>query len=471
MKKSFRMYAALLSVAMLLTACGSSAGTSATAADTTAAGTVAAAKTEEPAEKTERGEKVKLSIMHAYTKEEADSGDNTRKMPRETVLEWAENNKDSVQVEVTEVQHDDYETKLQALAAADDLPDVFTMKGSWVENFNASGLLADMTDAVNNCQWKDQYKFYLFDGVTTKDGKIIGAPMQYSATTIVYYNKDLWKQAGYDSFPATWDELLAAVPKFQEMGVQTIALGNLDKWQYNSSWCSALADRYTGSDWTQSIIDMDGTASFTDEDFVKFLELTSKIGDSNALNPDYESIGNQEASAMLLSGKAATTIDGYWNVEYTASNADQEMLDKIELAVLPAVEGGKGQPDAVAAGCGWFVGVNSKLEGEALEKALDLAMYMSGPALSQRMTDVGLVSTCDTVAKDPSTFSTINQKYLDFVANAENTCVIYDARINASVIATMNDQFVELLSGSTDPETAAGKIQQEYETICAPYAN
>ena len=87
------------------------------------------------------------------------------------------------------------------------------------------------------------------------------------------------------------------------------------------------------------------------------------------------------------------------------------------------------------------------------------------------MTDVGLVSTCDTVAKDPSTFSTINQKYLDFVANAENTCVIYDARINASVIATMNDQFVELLSGSTDPETAAGKIQQEYETICAQYAN
>ena len=112
MKKSFRMYAALLSVAMLLTACGSSAGTSATAADTTAAGTVAAAKTEELAEKTESGEKVKLSIMHAYTKEEADSGDNTRKMPSETVLEWAENNKDSVQVEVTEVQHDDYETKL-----------------------------------------------------------------------------------------------------------------------------------------------------------------------------------------------------------------------------------------------------------------------------------------------------------------------------------------------------------------------
>lgn len=467
MKKTTRKYVALLSAAaMMLTACGGkeTPGTASAGENSTAQGQV-----ETTVAKNENQEgKVKLTVMHAYTKEEADNGDNTRKMPRETVLEWVENNKDSVEAEITEVQHNDYETKLQALAAADDLPDVFTMKGSWVDNFNASGLLADMTDAVNNCEWKDQYKFYLFDGVT-KDGKIIGAPMQYSATTIVYYNKDLWKQAGYDSFPATWDELLAAVPKFQEMGVQTIALGNLDKWQYNSSWCSALADRYTGSEWTQSVINMDGKAKFTDEDFVKFLDLTVKIGASGALNPDFESVGNQEASAMLLVGKAATTIDGYWNVEYSASNADPEMLEKIELAPLPAVEGGKGAQDAVAAGCGWFVGVNSKLEGEALEKALDLAMYMSGPALSQRMTDVGLVSTCDTVAKDPSSFSSINQKYLKFVEDAKNTCVIYDACINASVIATMNDQFVELLSGSTDAQAAAEKIQQEYDTICAQY--
>lgn len=464
MRKSMKRYAAVLSAAvMLMTACSGST-------EQPAGMTEATNKPEavQAAEKT--GEKTKLSVMHAYTKEESDGGDNTRKMPRETVLEWAENNKDSVDTEITEVQHDDYETKLQALAAADDLPDVFTMKGSWVENFNANGLLADMTDAVNNCEWKDQYKFYLFDGVTTKDGTIIGAPMQFSATTIVYYNKDLWKQAGYDSFPATWDELLAAVPKFQEMGIQTIAFGNLDKWQYNSSWCSALADRYTGSEWTQSIIDMDGTAKFTDENYVKFLELTKKIGASGALNPDFESIGHQEASAMMLAGKAATTIDGYWNVEYAAANASPEMLENIELAPLPVVEGGMGKQDAVAAGCGWFVGVNSKLEGEALEKALDLAMYMSGPALSQRMTDIGLVSTCNSVAKDTSGFSVINNKYLDFVEKAENTCVIYDARINASVIATMNDQFVELLSGSTDSQSAAEKIQQEYDTISAQYA-
>lgn len=470
MRKSKKVLALALASMMALTACGGGAGTAKEETGKTEGTTVGTASTEAPKAEENSGTKVKLSVMHAYTKEEADGGDNTRKMPRDTVLEFAENNKDHVELDITEVQHDDYETKLQALAAANDLPDVFTMKGSWVGNFNSSGLLADMTEAVNNCEWKDQYRFYLFDGVTDADGKIVGAPMQFSSTAIVYYNKDLWKQAGYDSFPKTWDELFAAIPKFQEMGVQTIAFGNVDKWQYNSSWTSALADRFTGSEWTDSIIAMDGKAKFTDEKFVDFLKLTKEIGASGALNPDYESIGHQEASAMFLQGKAATTIDGYWNVEYIASNASPEILDQIEMVPLPGVTGGAGDQQAISAGCGWFVGVNSKLEGDELKAALDLALYMSGPALSQRMTDVGLISTCDTEAKDPSGFNTINKKYLEFVDKASSTCEIYDARINASVIATMNDQFVELLAGAVEPEEAAKKIQEEYDVICAQYA-
>ena len=409
-------------------------------------------------------ENVTLSVMHAYTKEEADQGDNTRKMPRETILEFDES-RDDVTLEISEVQHNDYETKLQALAAADDLPDVFTMKGSWVGNFYRNGLLADMTDAVNNCEWKDEYRFYLFDGVTY-DEKIVGAPMQFSSTTIAYYNKDLWKEIGYDSLPSTWDEIFEAGEKFKEMGITPIAFGNADKWQYNSSWVSALVPRITGEDWVNSIIAKDGTAKFTDDGFVKFLEFTKELGGSGDLNPDYETIGHQDASAQFLQGKAALFIDGYWNVEYIQSNASEEMLDKIELSPLPGFADGKGDQKSITGGCGWFIGVNSKLEGKELEAALDLAMYASGPALSQRMTDVGLISTCESVAADPSSFGIMNQKYLEFGDNASSTVPIWDARMDASVIDVMNGQFVEVLANAVEPADAAATIQAEYEAVC-----
>lgn len=407
--------------------------------------------------------KISLTVMHAYTKEES-STDNTRRIPRETVLKYASEHTDSLNLEITEIQHDQYETKMQALAAADDLPDVFVMKGSWIPNFEDNGMLADMTDAVNDCAWKDQYREGLFTPVMI-DGKYYGAPMQFSTTAIVYYNKDLWKQIGYDTFPTTWAEVFAAVPKFKALGVDTIAFGNSAKWQYNSSWVSALGARVAGVQWVNDIIAMNGKAKFTDPEFIKILDLTQEIGKSGALNPDYSVVGNQQASSQFLQGKAACTIDGYWNVEYMASTATPEMLQKIGFAYLPTTAEGKGDQSSISAGCGWFVGVNSKLTGEKLEAAKKLAMYMSGPVLSQGMSDIGLISTCTTTPEAGIVLDGLHTKYHEFVENATSSTPIWDANINASVIATMNDQFVEVLAGRTTPEAAAKAIEAEYEAI------
>jgi ABC-type glycerol-3-phosphate transport system substrate-binding protein len=409
--------------------------------------------------------KISLSVMHYYTQEES-ATDNTRKIPRETVLNYQKEHAATLNLAITEVQHNEYETKMQALAAANDLPDVFLMKGSWVKNFVDNGLIADITDAVDSCAWKDQYRDGLFFPATI-GSRTYGAPMQFSTTAVVYYNKDLWKQIGYDSFPTTWEEVFAAVPKFKALGVDTIAFGNSSKWQYNSSWISAIGSRVAGLQWVNDIIAMNGKANFTDPAFIKILDLTQAIGKSGALNPDYSVIGNQQASSQFLQGKAATTIDGYWNVEYMATAAKQEMLGKIGFAYLPTVTGGKGDAGSIASGCGWFVGVNSKLTGEKLAEAENLALYMSGPALSQGMTDIGLIGTCKSTASKGIVFDNLHKDYQSFVGNATSATPIWDANINASVIATMNDQFVELLGGRTSSQAAAKAIQAEYEATGA----
>ena len=409
-------------------------------------------------------EGVTLSVMHVYTTEEADQGDNTNKIPREIILAYDEAH-DDVTLEISEIQHDDYETKVQALAAADDLPDVFMMKGSWVGNFYKSGLLADITEYVDACEWKDEYRDGLFNGVDM-DGVIVGTPTQYSTTTIAFYNTELWEQVGME-LPTTWAEVFEAAPKFQEMGITPIAFGNSDKWQYNSSWVSAIAPRITGEDWVNNIIAKDGSAAFTDECFVEFLEFTKELGTSGYLNPDYATIGHQDASSQFLQGKAAMFIDGYWNVEYIEGNADDAMKEKIALAPLPGFEDGAGDQTSITGGSGWYFAVNSKLEGEELKAAAELILHASGPEMSQEMVNVGLISTCESVAEDASSFGVVRQKFLDLVNAGYSNVEIWDARMDASVIDVMNGQFVEVLAGAVEPADAAAVIQAEYELVCA----
>lgn len=409
-------------------------------------------------------EKVTLTVAHTYTKEEAEAGDMTRKGPRDAILQFAEENKDKIELEITEIQHNDYETKMQALAAANDLPDVFLVKGSWINNFVENGLIADITEAYQNCSFKDEYRPYLFDPATV-NGAIYAAPMQFSSTALVFYNKDLWKEAGYDTLPATWQELIAADAKFDAMGLDTISFGNKDKWQINSSWISAIADRYTGTEWTNSIIAKDGVANFTDPEFVSALNLIAQIGASGMLNPDYSTITHQQAASQFINGKSATFIDGYWAISYLLQNADEDFLSKLAIAPHPGVEGGKGDPSSITAGCGWFIAVNSKLEGEKKQAAMDLIFAASGPVLSQAMSDAGYISTCFTTPSEGVELSQLNKDYMSLVDNATSTVHIYDARIDAAVIDVMNENLALLLAGGTTAEAAAEEIQAEYALL------
>ena len=75
-------------------------------------------------------------------------------------------------------------------------------------------------------------KTALGDGIFsafTIDGKIYGMPSSVLPGGI-YYSKDLFKQAGIDATPTTFDELSAAVTKLKAENIAPIALGGKDAW-------------------------------------------------------------------------------------------------------------------------------------------------------------------------------------------------------------------------------------------------
>src|SRR5690606_24841963 len=113
-----------------------------------------------------------------------------------------------------------------------------------------------------------------------EEGQIYSAPLAMSATSFLYYNKDLFDANGV-KVPTTWTELMSAVEAFNAKGITPIALGNKAPWVAQSTIIGSLADRVTGTDWFLKAVAGDG-ASFTDPQFVEALGKFKELVDNKA---------------------------------------------------------------------------------------------------------------------------------------------------------------------------------------------
>ena len=411
-------------------------------------------------------EEIKLTFSNFNTEEEIKN--NTETAGRDWALKhFNEVNAGKISIESTAMSHDDYAIKIQAQAAADDLPDLFFLKGSWVENFADNDLMADLTDAYNALPYKDDYYAGEFKSATL-DGKIYGTPMQFvSPTSLMFSNKLLWKDAGYDAIPATFDEVYEAAKKFNEKGLTTIALGNKDNWPYESCWISCLGDRFTGTEWFNHILARDGEAKFTDAAFVDMLKFTKTLGQSGVLNADYNSINHDESIAMYTQGKAASLISGYWAVANIIGNATPEIKANTVITLLPQPAGASGgSPTSLSNASGWFVAVNNKLTGAKREAAIKAAFELYGPDYCAYMgktygslSPIKAELTTDGI--DP-----LNIAYNEIAsANAASGVPVYDVELNGSIIDVMNKGLQEVLAGTMEPDALAASIQAEQDAL------
>lgn len=441
MKKRMVSIALVMTLVMGLSACGSSGGS-------------------DGGDGSGSGDASELVVSHYYLEEERDinaSGDAFLTM----VERYEEENPDITITQQTMSQAD-FTTKIQAQAAANELPDVFMVKGSWVQNFVDNGVLAPMDEYIDAYEYKDTFRSDAFDA-STVDGKIYGIPNQLSMTSVVYYDSALWAEAGYDEFPTTWDELFEANEKFEEMGIATFSLGNKDKWPAESCIISTIGDRYTGADWTNSIIANDGNAKFTDQEFVDALNLFKKMSDSGMFNEDCNTITDTQAAEYYAQGQAAATVSGHWEIATLQSLADEELLNNTKVALLPNLDGS--EPTSFSGGCGWYFGVNANLTGEKLDAAMDFVLSTSGYDSSVYTAETyGLPSGNVVEDLDLSSFPQLTQ---DFVALVNESALTptYDLQMDGAVIEVMNTGLQDILNGTKDAETVAAEIQAEQDKL------
>lgn len=247
-----------------------------------------------------------------------------------------------IQVNMQPITGSDYYTKLNAMAAANKLPDmVSTCGGGKMKTYVTSSKYRNLSPYLNaDKNWKKSFKKGMFS-LCTFNGKTYGIPINYSASC-VFYNTQLFKKAGIKKAPATWDAFLSDCKMLKKAGITPIALSGKDGWCV-AVFSAYLSNRIGGNAPFNAILS--GGGSWTNKCFIKSGEMIRQL--YNLGYTQKSCIGDNADNAMsyVKSGKAAMIVMGSWAIAQLETS-DSQVKGKMGVFTFPTVKGGKGDANA-----------------------------------------------------------------------------------------------------------------------------
>ena len=219
-----------------------------------------------------------------------------------------------------------YQDVLIAELEAGTAPDVFWIPGTDVARFAKLGLilnLAPYDEADEEFSVEDFYP-QIMQHVTVplEEGEtaLWGVPRDASAFA-VYYNADLFDDAGvdYPSADWTWDDFRAAAEEINALGNDIYGFGMNNWWANYGYWINAAGSSFFNEDFTACGLDNDAT--------VAGLEFPAGFYADNLATPYGE-----DAEPPFLAGQVGMFLNGRWATPNMVANADFNW----NVAELPA---------------------------------------------------------------------------------------------------------------------------------------
>lgn len=349
---------------------------------------------------------------------------------------------------------EEYDTKLNALIAAGDTPDVFICNpGPNLTQYVNAGVAADLTDLLKN-QEQDWYKTFT-DGIferLTYDGKIMAVPTNFAAAC-VYYNTDIFKEADVTP-PETYTQWLDVCEKIKKSGHTPISCSA------GTAWCLSmiagyLCDREGGPDNLAGTAN--GTVKWTDPTFIKAGKKLKEL--SQYFQPTAAGDSNDQATAAFYNGEASMLVQGSWAIaQINGGNPDFEK--KCGVFRFPGIEGGA-DPNRMIVKTDNLV-LSSKTKHK--DASVALMKCFTDDTAQKYTAEVGgkipVTNVKFDAAKAPAQMGYIEK----ILSTTTGTLGFYNESL-ASVEAgdTFDNNMVDIFLGNATPEQAFQNIETYYE--------
>ena len=352
----------------------------------------------------------------------------------------------NVTIEITVLENDTFKPKLQTEIQGGHVPDLFQSwgGGGMAEQVEA-GVLKDITADV--ADWADTINAGAL-GMYQQDGKQYGIPFDLGMVGI-WYNKDLFTQAGITAPPATWDEFLEAIDKLKAAGITPLTVGGSPATWTEMFWWAYLAVRECGS---EKMLNATNTGDWTDPCFVEAGTKLKALVDKQPFQEGFlaavwDGAGGQAATMAV--GDAAMMLMGQWAPGTMAANtADKQPVTfDLDWFPFPSVDGGAGAAtDGFGGGNGFAVGKDAPPEAiEFLKYISDKAQADRWGALNQGILPVTVGS--ESSVTDPQLTSVLAAR-----ADAEYVQLYLDQATSTELGNVINDAVATLFAGTGTPE-------------------
>ena len=175
--------------------------------------------------------------------------------------------------------------------------------GTWVK----ADRMEDLTALFEEQGWLKVFPEGLIKQIGTDKG-IWSVPVNIHRSNVLWYIPENLKKWGV-AVPTTWDEFFAAADKLKARGVTPLALAQ--NWTANHLWESVALASLGADNWDKL---WTGELAFDSPEVIKAWELFGKV--LSYTNSDASSLSWQQATDMVVDGRAAFNVMGDWAAGY-----------------------------------------------------------------------------------------------------------------------------------------------------------
>ncbi len=282
-------------------------------------------------------------------------GWDSKEQEKEVTSIFAEYEKQNpaVKIELISIPFPVMKQKLIVSLRSGDAPDMGYVGGRWLQEMQAAGFLADLTDFAASL---DKNDFYAKPWITaTVDNKIYGIPDRVDPW-MFFYNVDMFKQAGIAEFPKTMAELVEATQKITKSGQYGFGMVGANDATLIGRFLNilyAFQGDFLTPDGRQAAINNPGGVAALQ--FYGDLLNKWKVAQPSAMGNS-----NKDVRQLLLTNQVAMMIDGPW-----ARGTLRQMNPNLNWSAgqMPQVEGKK--PRFVMSSWYYVIFSPSKVKAEA----------------------------------------------------------------------------------------------------------
>lgn len=260
----------------------------------------------------------------------------------------------------------DYMQKLQTELASNTAPDIFYLDSMPAPQLMSSGVLEPLDDYIKkyNVDVNDFEPALL--STFQWEGKTYGLPKDFN-TLALFYNKDMFKAAGINEPPKTWEELRDVAKKLTKDGVKGLVL-SADLARFD-----AFINQNGGSVYQDGKVTLNLPQNAQALDFYVGFITKDKVADTP------QNMGEGWNGDAFAAKKAAMAIEGGWMIPFLKEKAPDLNYG---IAELPA---GK-QKSTMAFTVAYVMNKNSQHKDEAFK----LIEFLTGKEGQQFVVDSGL---------------------------------------------------------------------------------